>query len=80
MLPQLMSLLSSAAETCVYLAFVQHVKALFINEELLAELDEILAETEKVSPQVDAYLADNGATHSKGHKKQTRQTDDIEAQ
>lgn len=44
-----------------------------------AELDEILAETEKVSPQVDAYLADNSATNSKGHRKQS-QTDDIEAQ
>ena len=45
-----------------------------------AELDEILAETGKVSPQVDAYLADNGAANSKGHGKQSRQTDDIEAQ
>ena len=45
-----------------------------------AELDEILAETQKVSPQVDAYLADNGANNGKSHKQPTRHTSDVEAQ
>ena len=46
---------------------------------LLAELDDVLAEAQRVSPQVDSYLADS--THSKGKgKKPVSRSNDLEAQ
>lgn len=47
---------------------------------MLAELEDVLAEAQWVSPQVDAYLADNA--HSKGKKqnKPISRSNDLEAQ
>lgn len=46
---------------------------------IVAELEDVLAEAQRVSPQVDAYLADS--THSKGKgKKPVSRSNDLEAQ
>lgn len=46
---------------------------------VVAELDDVLAEAQRVSPQVDSYLADS--THSKGKgTKPVSRSNDLEAQ
>ncbi|DBA75042.1 hypothetical protein WJX77_009599 [Trebouxia sp. C0004] len=40
-----------------------------------SELDEVLSETQRVSPQVDSYIADNGASSG----KQSSRSNDIES-
>ena len=46
-----------------------------------AELEEIVAETQKVSPQVDAYIAENGVSNGKkSSNKNAAQANDIERQ
>lgn len=51
---------------------------------MLAELEEVVAEAQRVSPQVDAYLADNGHSNGKSSsKKQNKpisRSNDLEAQ
>ena len=51
---------------------------------VVAELEEVLAEAQRVSPQVDAYLADNGHSNGKSNsKKQNKpisRSNDLEAQ
>ena len=49
----------------------------------LAELEEVVAEAQRVSPQVDTYLADNANNKGHGQKKSgksTSRSNDIEAQ
>ncbi len=49
---------------------------------MLAELDDVLAETQRVSPRVDAYLADNGHQNgkNKASAKNSSRSDDVEGQ
>ena len=47
---------------------------------MLAELEDVLAEAQSVSPQVDAYLADSAHSNGKSGKKPVSRSNDLEAQ